>query len=73
MVIGNRGHAPPVPPLPGEHVAGPGKDVVRGIQGQRAPAVADASSLLEGTKGVFTRPLPLRPEGRRRERRLGRW
>jgi len=46
---------PPVPHIPGEHFTslfGPGKDVVRGgIQGQRAPAVADASTLLEGTKG----------------------
>ena len=42
-----------------------------GIQGQLAPAVADSSTLLEGTVGLFTRRLPLKPEKKRRERRGG--
>ena len=42
---------------------------LRGIQGQRAPAIpADASTLLEGAVGLFTRRLPLKPEKKRRER-----
>ena len=38
LVLDNRDRvAPPVPPLPGERVLGPGKDVVRGIEAQVAP------------------------------------
>ena len=51
MVIGDRGHAPPVPPLPGEHVAslsGPGKDVVRGIKAQVVPGAPRGRLLLPG-------------------------